>query len=185
MAGPAYIDSFRLIRVLPDDITISADAVDDTLTLVAGAGISLVANESTDRLTIVNTSAVETQTFDAVTSLGNTTNNTIVVNGIQIGTTRIETIQSNADLELDASGTGQVSILGSLKVNGNSFTNTDIDNWNSAYTLVNTLAVQGGGAPWIIPTDETAVIAENKQVLFVLPIEIDGTLDINGILIEI
>lgn len=55
MAGPAYFDAFRRIVVQPDNITISADAVDDTLTLVAGAGISLVANANSDQITIVNT----------------------------------------------------------------------------------------------------------------------------------
>ena len=59
MAGPAYIDSFRLIRILPDDVIIAADAVDDTLTLVAGPGISLVANANADQLTIVNTNPAE------------------------------------------------------------------------------------------------------------------------------
>ena len=57
MAGPAYFDAFRRIVVQPDNITISADAVDDTLTLVAGAGISLVANANSDQITIVNTNS--------------------------------------------------------------------------------------------------------------------------------
>ena len=45
----------------------------------------------------------------------------------------VRTVNSNADLELDAAGTGQVSVIGSLKVNGTSFTNTDISNWNTAH----------------------------------------------------
>jgi hypothetical protein len=184
-SGPAYIDVFRFIRVMPDDVTIAADAVNDTLTIVAGAGISLVTNAETDQLTIVNTSAIETQTLDAVVSLGNTTSKSIVVSGIKVGTTRIETIESNADLELDASGTGQVSVIGSLKVNGTSFTNSDIDNWNTAFNLSNQAIQAGAIVPWIIPEGQTVVVTENRQGCFVLPIEINGVLEVNGILIEV
>jgi hypothetical protein len=80
----------------------------------------------------------ESDTLDSVTARGSTTSNSITVgelsvDSINISNNKIQTIVSNADLELDAAGTGQVSIIGSLKVNGTSFTNTDISNWNTAY----------------------------------------------------
>lgn len=59
MSGPAYIDAFRRILIQPDNVTIAADAVDDTLTLTAGPGISLVANAGSDQITIVNTNPAE------------------------------------------------------------------------------------------------------------------------------
>jgi len=51
----ATADSFRRITVQPDNTTVEAEQVGDTLTLVAGAGISLVANEASDQITIINT----------------------------------------------------------------------------------------------------------------------------------
>ena len=110
MAGPAYFDAFRRIVVQPDNITISADAVDDTLTLVAGAGISLVANAGSDQITIVNTNT-SSPTNDLFARR-------LTVDGIVIDTNVIRGTDSNADLELDANGTGAVSVIGNLKVSG-------------------------------------------------------------------
>ena len=110
MAGPAYFDAFRRIVVQPDNITISADAVDDTLTLVAGAGISLVANAGSDQITIVNTNT-SSPTNDLFARR-------LTVDGIVIDTNVITGTDSNADLELDANGTGAVSVIGNLKVGG-------------------------------------------------------------------
>lgn len=110
MAGPAYFDAFRRIVVQPDNITIAADAVDDTLTLVAGAGISLVANAGSDQITIVNTNT-SSPTNDLFAK-------SLTVDGIIIDTNVIRGTDSNADLELDANGTGAVSVVGNLKVSG-------------------------------------------------------------------
>lgn len=54
----ATTDAFRRITVQPDNVTIVAEQVGDTLTLVAGSGISLVANAASDQITIVNTGTV-------------------------------------------------------------------------------------------------------------------------------
>jgi hypothetical protein len=110
MAGPAYVDAFRRIVVQPDNIIIAADAVDDTLTLVAGAGISLVASASSDQITIVNTNTSSPSTELFAKSL--------TVDGIIIDTNVIRGTDSNADLEIYASGTGAVSVIGDLKVSG-------------------------------------------------------------------
>jgi len=50
----ATADAFRRILVQPDNVTIEADGVGDTLTLVAGTGISLTANANSDQITITN-----------------------------------------------------------------------------------------------------------------------------------
>ena len=55
----ATTDAFRRITVQPDNVTIVAEQVGDTLTLVAGSGISLVANTASDQITIVNTNSAQ------------------------------------------------------------------------------------------------------------------------------
>lgn len=102
MAGPAYFDAFRRIVVQPDNITIAADAVDDTLTLVAGAGISLVASATSDQITIVNTNTSSPSTELFAKSL--------TVDGIVIDTNVIRGTDSNANLELTTSGTGSIRL---------------------------------------------------------------------------
>jgi len=53
----ATTDAFRYITVQPDNVSIEADGVRDTLTLVAGTGISLTANTNNDQITIANTAS--------------------------------------------------------------------------------------------------------------------------------
>jgi len=102
MAGPAYVDAFRRIVVQPDNIIIAADAVDDTLTLVAGAGISLVASATSDTITIVNTNTSSPSTELFARSL--------TVDGIIIDTNVIRSTDSNADLEITTNGTGSIRL---------------------------------------------------------------------------
>ncbi len=42
----------------------------------------------------------------------------------------------------------------------------------------------GGGTPYFVPSGQTALISENFQALFVLPITVEGTLEVSGYLIE-
>ncbi len=194
MSGPAYFDAFRRIVVQPDNIVIAADAVDDTLTLVAGSGISLVASATSDQITIVNTNSSEfslgvagddssiktissgetirfagaqniTVTADsegAITITGpdlssyltaetdpvfsasdvagvttsdisnwdeayswgdhavagylTTIPNDVTIGSVRINTNVIQTVDSNADLELDAPGTGAIQLRSRLKL---------------------------------------------------------------------
>ena len=53
----AVIDSFKTISIQPNDETIVADGSTDTLTLVAGSGIDIGINSTTDEITITNTGA--------------------------------------------------------------------------------------------------------------------------------
>jgi len=52
MAGPVYIDTFRKIQLEPDGVTLTADAINDTLTITRGDGVAFNANESTDSFEI-------------------------------------------------------------------------------------------------------------------------------------
>jgi hypothetical protein len=142
MSGPAYIDAFRRIRVLPDDVVVAADAVDDQLTLVAGAGISLVANANSDQITIVNTntSSPSTELFAK----------SITVDNISIDTNVIQINESNADLIIRANASGSViaeagaSIYefdptGILKVSDEQlFINTNSNNTSRSWYFENT-----------------------------------------------
>lgn len=143
MSGPAYIDSFRLIRILPDDITIAADAVDDTLTLVAGPGISLVANAGSDQITIVNTGTSSPDNELVAKSL--------TVDSINIDTNVIQINESNADLIVRANANGSVILesgistyefdpTGILKVSENRlFINPSSNNTNRSWYFENTV----------------------------------------------
>jgi hypothetical protein len=106
----ATTDAFRRITVQPDNVTVVAEQVGDTLTLVAGSGISLVANTASDQITIVNTNTSSPSTDLFAKRL--------TVDGIVIDTNVIRSTDSNANLELDASGTGVVSVIGNLTVSG-------------------------------------------------------------------
>lgn len=210
MAGPAYVDAFRRIVIQPDNITVTADAVDDTLTLVAGSGISLVANASSDQITIVNTNPAQfslgvagddstikvinsgetirfagTQnvtvstdaegkvtitgpnlsayltsesdpvfTASAAAGINNTnisnwnsayswgdhstfgylTNNDVTIGSIRINTNVIRTVDSNADLELDASGTGAVQLRSNLKLSDGTSPDGEWTNFTPTWT---------------------------------------------------
>lgn len=137
MSGPAYIDAFRRIRVLPDDVVVAADAVDDQLTLVAGAGISLVANANSDQITIVNTntSSPSTELFAK----------SITVDGIIIDTNVIRSTDSNADLELDANGTGAIQLRNNLKLSDGTSPDGEWVNFTPTWTGSTTNPVVGNG----------------------------------------
>ncbi len=137
MAGPAYFDAFRRIVVQPDNITIAADAVDDTLTLVAGAGISLVASATSDQITIVNTNPAQFSLGVA----GDDSSIKVINSGETIRFTGTQNVTVTADAE------GAITITGpnlSSYLTAESdpiftasaaagITNTDISDWDTAY----------------------------------------------------
>ena len=80
----AITDAFRRIIVKPDDITVEAEEVGDTLTLVAGSGISLVADASSDQITITNSASLGFVTLDNVLIAGNSTTRTATVGRLNV-----------------------------------------------------------------------------------------------------
>ena len=147
MAGPAYFDAFRRIVVQPDNITIAADAVDDTLTLVAGAGISLVASATSDQITIVNTNTSSPSTELFAKSL--------TVDGIVIDTNVIRGTDSNADLEIYANGTGAVKLLSDLVVSGNIKAIASVGGDGNDLTVQAGETVGGNGGDLTLKSGET------------------------------
>lgn len=122
MAGPAYFDAFRRITVQPDNVTVTADAVNDQLTLTAGTGISLVANATNDSITIVN-SGPSAPTLDQVLSFGAVSTQTatfggLVVDGQNITANSVTNWNSASDwVQNFPSGTIQADISGSVFAN--------------------------------------------------------------------
>jgi hypothetical protein len=131
MSGPAYIDAFRRIRVLPDDVVVAADAVDDQLTLVAGAGISLVANATSDQITIVNTNPAQFSLGVA----GDDSSIKTINSGETIKFAGAQNVTVAADSEGAITITGP-DLSGYLTTSSpaGSITNTDITNWDTAYS---------------------------------------------------
>ena len=80
----AITDAFRRIIVKPDDITVEAEEVGDTLTLVAGSGISLVADASSDQITITNSASLGFVTLDNVLLAGNSSSRTATVGRLNV-----------------------------------------------------------------------------------------------------
>lgn len=138
MAGPAYFDAFRRITVQPDNVTVTADAVNDQLTLTAGTGISLVANPNDDTITIVN-SGPGAPTLDQVLSFGAVSNQIATFGGLIVngnistsGTLAADLIGSvfsdNSTRIIngaDGTVTTQTAYLGRIKVNNRQITLTD------------------------------------------------------------
>jgi hypothetical protein len=168
MSGPAYIDAFRRIRVLPDDVVVAADAVDDQLTLVAGAGISLVANANSDQITIVNTntSSPSTELFAK----------SITVDNISIDTNVIQINESNANLIIRANASGSVIAeagaliyefdpTGILKVSDEQlFINTNSNNTNRAWYFENKIAGLPTVADGTLTSEFRLPISDNSSV---------------------
>jgi Repeat of unknown function (DUF5907) len=51
--------------------------------------------------------------------------------------------------------------------------------------LSGTTLAATGSVPWFVPSGETAIITEYSQANFILPIDVEGTLEVSGYLIEL
>ena len=163
----ATADAFRRITVQPDDVTIVAEQVGDTLTLVAGTGISLVANPTSDQITIVNTTIAPASTanWDTAYSWGNhatagylktapeykfnvaadDSTQRIINSGETIKFIGASNIATSTDSEGNVTITGP-NLSGYITSESdpiftaspaNGITNTNITNWNTAYSWGN------------------------------------------------
>jgi len=106
----ALADTYRNISLKQDQFsssfaTLTANSVTDTLTLIAGPGISLASG--TDTITILNDFGDE----NSVISVRG-----IQIDGIMIDTNVIQMTDSNANLEIRANGSGSVYVNDSLIV---------------------------------------------------------------------
>jgi cytoskeletal protein CcmA (bactofilin family) len=127
----ALADTYRNISLKqnsndPSFATLTANAVTDTLTLIAGPGITF--SSDTDTITILNDFGDE----NAVVSIKG-----IQIDGILIDTNVIQMTDSNANLEIRANGSGSVYVNDSLIVQDNVTVknNLTVDNTLQTQTL--------------------------------------------------
>ena len=106
-------DIFKNIAVSGQN-TIVADSNDDTLTVVAGTGISVTTNDTTDTLTITNT---------------NTTTGTVTSVGLTTGTTGTDVNVTNSPIT--SSGTIVLNIPTASASNTGKLSSTDWSTFNS------------------------------------------------------
>ena len=106
-------DIFKNIAVSGQN-TIVADSNDDTLTVVAGTGISVTTNDTTDTLTITNT---------------NTTTGTVTSVGLTTGTTGTDVNVTNSPIT--SSGTIVLNIPIASATNTGKLSSTDWSTFNS------------------------------------------------------
>jgi hypothetical protein len=82
-------NSFTTIAVATQN-NIVADSATDTLTIVAGSGISLTTNDTTDTLTITNTAATSISCFSAYSSTGVTLTTTAIAYNLNLNTETVK-----------------------------------------------------------------------------------------------
>jgi len=175
----ALADTYRNISLKQDQFstsfsTLTANAVTDTLTLVAGPGISF--QTASDTITILNDFGDENATLSI---------RALLVDNISIDTNVIQITESNADLELRANGSGQVYVNDALTVE-NSITaksdleiqGGDITTNQSTFNLINNTAttVNFAGAATSLTIGATTGTITLKNASTVL----DGDLQVKG-----
>jgi hypothetical protein len=120
------------------------------------------------------------------------------VGGFGVGTDGNIVIYANSDisgniivanasvstLNLNVTGVANLGNIGNVKILGGAegqIISTD-GNGNLSFTTVST---SSGMMPYYIPDGETYSVLANKQGLFSIPITIDGTLEVEGILVQV
>lgn len=87
-------------------------------------------------------------------------------------------------LDLNVTGLSNLGHISNVKILGGTehqVISTD-GNGNLSFTTVSTT---GGMMPYYIPEGETYTVSVNKQGLFSIPITVDGTLEVEGILVQV
>lgn len=79
----AIVDSFKNLRLMPDDVTVVADRTSDTLTLEGGIGVNLSYNVENDSIVIYN-SGQGLVSIDDSLEIGNTTNRSLKIGTLAI-----------------------------------------------------------------------------------------------------
>lgn len=159
----ALADTYRNISLKQDQFsssfaTLTANSVTDTLTLIAGPGISFATGS--DTLTILNDFGDENATIRM---------NALLVDQLSFDTNVIQITESNANLELRANGSGSVYVNDSLIVENNT---TIKDNLTvEDQTQTGTLIVTGSS------TFQGPIVAQNDVTVWG---SLSLTGDING-----
>jgi hypothetical protein len=109
--------------------------------------------------------------------------------GISVGENAIGVILANADVtavNLTASGISNLGPIANVRITGGS--TGQVIQTDGLGNLIFSDASGGNSAapmPYIIPVGESYYVPENFQGIFTVPIEIDGELEVSGILAEV
>lgn len=127
----ALADSYRNISLKQNEqassfATLTANAVTDTLTFIAGPGISFGTGTSADQVIIFNDFGDENATLSI---------RAIQIDGFNIDTNVIQLTDSNSDLEIRANGSGQVYVNDNLRIQNDLTMVGDNVNVNSTNNL--------------------------------------------------
>ena len=110
------------------------------------------------------------------------------VDGISVGETPIEVIYANGDVSaanLVVSGTSNLGPIGNITITGG--TSGQVLTTDGAGNLSFRSSTSNSAAPmpYMIPTGESYIVANNFQGLFFEPIDIEGEFEVDGILIDV
>ena len=175
----ALADTYRNISLKQDSLsasfsTLTANAVTDTLTLVAGPGISFATGP--DTIAILNDFGDENATLSI---------RALLVDNVSIDTNVIQITESNANLELRANGSGSVYVNDALVVENNltvkgdaEIQGGDLTTNQTTFNLLNTTATTvnlAGAATTINIGSTTGTITLNNALVETL-----GDLTVKG-----
>lgn len=87
-------------------------------------------------------------------------------------------------LDLNVTGVANLGAIGNVKISGGTEGQSIVTDGNGTLSF-QTLSPTGSLMPYYIPEGETYTVPTNKQGLFSIPITIDGTLEVTGILVQV
>lgn len=87
-------------------------------------------------------------------------------------------------LDLNVIGIANLGVVGNVKIAGGTEGQSIVTDGNGTLSF-QTLNPTGAMMPYYIAEGETYTVPTNKQGLFSVPITIDGTLEVTGILVQV
>lgn len=112
------------------------------------------------------------------------TNDGINVDGLTETTDLTATDVANI-ANLVVSQLANLGAIGNVKISGGTEGQVIATDGSGNLSFADAGSGGDGQVPTLIPEDETYTVLENKQVLFNLPIDVQGDLEVNGVLIQV
>lgn len=111
------------------------------------------------------------------------------IQGYSVGSSpQQDIILANGDIttvNFTANGVSNLGPISNVKITGGAAGQSIITDGNGNLTFSTTTSNSAAPMPYYIPTSQSYVVPANFQGLFSRPIEIDGELEIDGVLIEV
>jgi hypothetical protein len=114
-----------------------------------------------------------------------------VVDGLSVGETPIDVIDANGNVtatNLTVSGISDLGAIGNITITGGSNGQAIVTDGAGNLSFI---TIEGGGGnsaapmPYFIPAGDSLTVPTNFQGLFYEPIDIEGTFEVDGILIDV